>query len=272
MAWAKIDNDRRSARSTRTCSLRLRRCAPDCPARATLGVPSNMVSEIGAWGTRLSVFVGTGEHAGKLRIEIDEAGNIFTAKESAKNKRGIRLSLGRLSPLPDVHMEKAEPCAARVVEGGIEVELPDALKTKPAAAPERGAEKPGPRQPDVRRAEPPPAPPPSKPPAKANGTPALHVRGVSLFDDAGQERISFKGREAQLTARMAQLARLLMPGAPQPIDRKHLINKLGIGGEFADVQLNGKVGELRRVLLTVGLDVKAIKGIGVALAIPEAGE
>lgn len=121
----------------------------------------------------------------------------------------------------------------------------------------------------------PPAQPPAAPvvPAKPESPPGgapFHARGVTLHFDPGHQRICFKDKETELTARQAQLAAALMRGAPNPIGRNHLIEKLGIGGSFADTQLGTWVGDLRRAVATIGLDVKTFKGIGVALAIPEA--
>lgn len=112
---------------------------------------------------------------------------------------------------------------------------------------------------------------PAKPETPRGGAP-FHVHGVTLHAATDDERISFRGKETDLTARQAQLAALLMRGHPNPVDRKHLIEKLGIGGSFADTQLGAQVGEVRRAVASIGLDVKTFKGIGVALAIPEAGE
>lgn len=144
-------------------------------------------------------------------------------------------------------------------------------RARPASAAEPASES-GPKRP-AAAAAPAPKPaapqPPARPPHAGekvevqNATAGLLVR---LAPD--EESITFRGREMELTARQARLAAILTPAAPQPVDRQFIIGRMWAGQPIAtaDVVLAQVCSELRAAVGSIGLDVIATRGVGIALA------
>lgn len=145
-------------------------------------------------------------------------------------------------------------------------------------APDAPAER-KPRAPARRTANRPKAKPAARAPKAAKRAPAaaaspappraadaeVNSDGVSVDTTPDAESISYGGRTTELTAEQAELAALLARAMPTPVAREFLIKKLGLTSAFAEQTLSTRASRLREAVATIGLEVKTVRGVGIAL-------
>lgn len=101
---------------------------------------------------------------------------------------------------------------------------------------------------------------PAGPVVEANET-----NGVTIDPTPNGESISYGGRTTELTAKLAVLASALARAMPLPVDRKRLAKELGLSGEWADQMVSQHARKLGDAVGTIGLIVKTVRGVGVAM-------
>jgi hypothetical protein len=71
----------------------------------------------------------------------------------------------------------------------------------------------------------------------------------------------------EITARQAQLLALLVRASPQPVGREFLIPRLWRSPPtFASQMLSQRVGDCGSAAAAVGLTLRTVRGVGIALA------
>lgn len=128
-------------------------------------------------------------------------------------------------------------------------------------APTHVVETPSPKSvspsPTLKRDRAAPASPPSA---------SVSHNGITISFDP--PRIEWRRGSQDLVTRHAQFLAALLPGSPQPIDRRNIIGKLWAVGHApasADGQLSTMAVDLRALLRPIGLNVNVVRGVGIAL-------
>jgi hypothetical protein len=195
-----------------------------------------------------AVLLGNEEDAGKLRIVHDTNG-VPCAREF-KRTGAFFFKLGMV-PAIGTLQRKQQRTGARLVDGGIEVDIPpnDGPKLLPAPTPAKQA-----------------APKPSA------GDPARASRGEVIGDVIinaveDQESITFKGKSLAISDREAKLLKILAKPRPTPVGTGFITEKLWDGRPpaSAHVMLGQLVTDLKKSLPSIGLTVSLVKGVGYQL-------
>lgn len=89
---------------------------------AAVTVPKSVADSMG-WkkGARLSLFVGGGDHAGKLRLVLASAG-LLTVRPN-KGEETLQINLGRVPQLPDREVDRVV-VEYEATEGALVIRLP----------------------------------------------------------------------------------------------------------------------------------------------------
>ncbi|HYD66124.1 hypothetical protein [Azospirillum sp.] len=196
-----------------------------------------------------SAQLGTDEDVGKLRIVKDKAG-VACARE-LKKTGAFFFRLGMV-PAIGVTPHKQRPVDARIVEAGIEIDIP----------PDDGP-----------KLLPPPAKNPDKPtePAKVarrqSAPVGETVNGITIDLTLDSESITFNGKATEVTTRQAKFVRLLAKPRPAPVAESFLVGALWDGKPPRDAaeQLRLIAADLKGGLAPIGLDLRAVKGVGYQL-------
>jgi hypothetical protein len=227
--------------------------------KAVIALRKDLVAQAGFKAKdTFSAMLGTDDDSGKLRIVKDRDG-VACARE-LKKTGAFFFNLGMV-PAIGVTPHKQRPIEARLVEGGIEIDIPPdegpRLLMPPAKVAVRDDE-------DVA----PVASSPALRAATGGGRAAGKVvNGIEIdltFDD---ERVSFRGREAEVTTRQAKLVHLLARPRPQPVAETFLVGALWDGKPPKDAlqQLRQICADLQKGLWPIGLDLRTVKGVGYQL-------
>ena len=131
------------------------------------------------------------------------------------------------------------------------------------ARPKRAPAAPAPRPAAPPRQEPVPIKP--VPPVAAEWCVTAHGITITLLRNA--EAIEHGGAEMEINARQALFLSVLLKGSPNPIGRDFIAQKIWPGGPPAtsDLALTQLTTELAAALAPIGLAVKAVRGVGIAL-------
>lgn len=219
-------------------------------------------------GERVQVQLGTAEHAGLLRLKRDPKG---TAGVRPLGTGAFILNLGHLPQFGEREIER-QPCEARAVDGDtLELKIPDwsSIPDQDGDVDDDDDEEKGVTE---EIAPPVTARPPVQRPAtnaapKNGGAPKLERLGISLDLRAGEEAISFGKKTIDVTKRQAALLSLLLRASPSMIGRDFIgKNALAdVASHMRDASLDMIASELKKALPGIGLDLKIIKGAGLAL-------
>jgi len=203
-------------------------------------------------GQTFDALLGTGGDAGKLRLLAADGGG---ATSRALPRTGaFFISLGRVEAIGTTRTERIGTSARAIGIGGVEIDIP----ALPDAASEAEA--------DNTDEAPAPAGAANGGHGSSNGA-GETVNGVTIDLTDGAESVSFKGKSTEVTARQAKLVRLLARPRPQPVDESFLVAALWDGKPMlnATEQLKTIAADLRNSLAPIGLDLKAVKGVGYQL-------
>lgn len=205
--------------------------------------------------SRFSILFGTEEDAGRLRVHA-EANGVIAAR--ALKGGGLLLNLGYV-PVLGVEPCKKKPTEAKLVAPDIiELEIPDFREGRQKLLP----------PPAVSRTESPPPkattplakPEPVTPPPSAKGE-TYHGITISFKED--DESVSFRGKVIEVTTRQAVLVKLLARPMPQPVAESFLTKACWHPvPKDAPSVLRQMVDDLRSPLVTIGLDLRPVKGVG----------
>jgi hypothetical protein len=199
-----------------------------------------------------SAHIGTDEDAGKLRIVKDKAG-VACARE-LKRTGAFFFRLGMV-PAIGVTPHKQRPIEARLVDGGIEIDIPpdDGPKLLPPPAKMPGnVAPPTSNGGGARRSS-----------AKVGET----LNGITIDLTLDSESITFNHKTTEVTTRQAKLVRLLAKPRPAPVDESFLVGALWDGRPPRDAgdQLRSIAADLKGGLAPIGLDLRTVKGVGYQL-------
>lgn len=198
-----------------------------------------------------SASIGTDEDAGKLRIEKSKDG-VACARELARTG-AFFFKLGVVPPI-GVTPHKQRPIEARVVDGGVEFEIPpdDGPKLLPAPAKMPANKEVAATGGGARR-------------AKGDGGETINGVSIDLTLDA--ESISFKGKSIEVTTRQAKFVRLLAKPRPSPVGDAFLIGALWDGRPPANAkdQLRTMTADLKGKISSIKLSISEVKGVGYQL-------
>lgn len=162
------------------------------------------------------------------------------------NVAGSRPAASRGARVIPARCAGSNPAGVRSVVSGI---IPPAASVKSAPAPK-------------------PAPASPKPKLAAAVEPPLERSGITIHFDRGAEAIELAGKLAKLSGRQAQFLAVLLKATPEPVDRKFIARKLWAGEGVPpsyDVSLSELAIALRATLAPIGLTVKTVRGVGIAL-------
>ncbi|MEY9466319.1 DNA-binding response OmpR family regulator [Bradyrhizobium ottawaense] len=204
-----------------------------------------------------AILLGTDDDAGKLRIEHD-ANGVPCAREF-KRTGAFFFKLGMV-PAIGTLQRKQQRTGARLVDGGIEIDIPKddgprllPAPAKPAAAGEQKGASPGAGAP-------------------RGATPKDKLAGETFGDVVintaeDQESITFKGKGLAVSAREAKFLTILAKPRPNPVGTGFITDKLWDGRPptSAHVMLGQLVTDLKRSLPSIGLTVSLVKGVGYQL-------
>lgn len=111
-----------------------------------------------------------------------------------------------------------------------------------------------------------PAAKPAAAPAPACAA-AITLNGVTIDPSADNQRVSFNGKETEITARQAELLIMLARGMPNPIGSEFLCRKL-FPARNADSAAQGVSllkAETAAAVEAIGLEVFTVRGVGLVL-------
>ncbi len=201
---------------------------------------------------KFSAMLGTDDDHGKLRIVKDKDG-VACARELLKTG-AFFFNLGMV-PAIGVTPHKQRPIDARVVDGGIEIDLPpdDGPKLLPA-----------------------PAKMPANSEAAATGGGArkgkspdeVFLNGITIDLTDENESITFDGDSVAVSPLEAKLVKILARPRPAAVGEAFLVGNLWDkpAPRNATEQLRQLcAGDLKKSLASIGLNLNAVKGVGYQL-------
>jgi hypothetical protein len=212
-------------------------------------------------GESVGVQLGESEDVGKMRIVRGLEPAIAVVRPNTKG--GLTFDLGHIAGLNEGAPAGKIAVDARVIDKStVEIILPD-WRDAPEPDGEEDEPAPTPRSPPPQRAV-------GHAPTKSE--PRVTIAGVTIDFTPDNESVKFKGKAMEVTARQAQLIKLLARGMPKPIDRGFLRKHLFGANEVAtaDLTLDTIAMDLAKAVGAIGLVFKNVKGVGFALQ--EAGK
>jgi hypothetical protein len=231
--------------------------------KIVVAIRKDIVAKAGfkANGT-FSALLGTDDDHGRLQIVKDKDGVAF-ARE-LKKTGAFFFSLGMV-PAISTTPHKQRPIEARLVEDGIEIDIPPDDGPRLLAPPAKTAEKPARVEKQVVAEK--PAPARAAVPPKRTAGAADTVNGVTIDLTLDSETVSFKGSPIEVTTRQAKLVRLLARPRPAPVAVSFLVGALWDGKptQNSQKQVEQMVSDLQAPLKGIGLDLKLVKGVGYQL-------
>ncbi|MGD9766796.1 MAG: hypothetical protein AB7U62_04055 [Pseudolabrys sp.] len=223
-----------------------------------------------ASGIAVGLLVGTGEHAGRIRLLHGAQGGIAKARRIGKGST-LCIDFGYVKAFADSF--DGGPCRAQVIDNAVELELPardddgDAdeasqptasptLATKPVTAAPKAVK---PKAPGTLRTS-----APAASPVVSDGT-VFELQGVAVNTTREEETVSHAGRVMDLTGRQAQFVIMMLRAAPTPVAKEFVRDRLFGDAKAAGVQLDLLASDLQKGLVAVGLDMHVVKGVGYTL-------
>lgn len=226
--------------------------------KTVIALRKDLVAKVGFKSSdTFSVLLGSDEDHGKLRIVKDKAG-IACARELSKTG-AFFLNLGMV-PAIATTPAKQRPIEARVIENGIEIDIPPDEGPKLLAPPaQRGNS-------SVIATEA-AAPAPAKNKPATNGVDLQHFNGITIDFAKDAESVAFKGESIEVTARQAEFVKLLARPRPQPVAESFLVAGIWNGKPSATAkeQLKTMAADLQKGLSPIGLNLCLVKGVGYQL-------
>lgn len=217
--------------------------------KAVIALRKDLVAQAGFKAKdTFSAMLGTDDDHGRLRIVKDKDG-VACARE-LKKTGAFFFNLGMV-PAIGVTPHKQRPIEARLVEGGIEIDIPPddgpKLLPPPAKMPRNDA------------------PPNNGGTPKEGGGKAINGIFIDLTQD--EESITFRGKSTEVTTRQAKLVSLLARPRPQTVSENFLMGALWDGKPPKDgaEQLRLLCADLKGGLSPIGLDLRTVKGVGYQL-------
>ncbi|MCK1583233.1 response regulator transcription factor [Bradyrhizobium sp. 168] len=211
-----------------------------------VAVSAELIKEAGfKANASFAVLLGTEDDAGKLRIMHDKDG-VPCAREF-KRTGAFFFKLGTV-PAIGTLQRKQQRTAARLVDGGIEVDIPPDDGPKLLAAPAKSSQAPT---------------KPAAPKTSAGETFGNVV--INAGDD--EESITFKGKTVAISAREAKFLKILAKPRPNAVGLPFIIDKLwdGRAPSSAQVMVIALATDLKKSLPSIGLTVNHVKGVGYQL-------
>lgn len=200
-----------------------------------------------------SAMLGTEDDSGKLRIVKDKDG-VACARELAKTG-AFFFNLG-VVPGIGVSPHKQRPIEVRLVDGGIEIDLPPDDGHKLLPSPSK-------------------IPPNIETEATVGGrarkgkhVDEIFLNGITIDQTDGEESITFDGEGVAVSAIEARLVKILARPRPQAVADSFIIGNLWDKGRppnAADHLRQLCSGDLKKSLAKIGLNLNAVKGVGYQL-------
>jgi hypothetical protein len=199
-----------------------------------------------------AVLLGVDDDHGKLRIVRDKTG-MPCARELEKTG-AFFFNLGMI-PAIGVTPSKQRPAEARLIENGVEIDLPPDDGPKLLAPPAPRKELP---QPEVSL---------GGGARRSDGAEGETFNGVTIDLTQDAESVAFKGKAIEVTARQAKFVRLLARPRPSAVGEAFLIGALWDGKPPATAkdQLRTMAADLQKGLSPIKLNLCAVKGVGYQL-------
>jgi hypothetical protein len=213
--------------------------------------------------------IGQGDTAGKVRVVRRTAKATGFARWLKTG--ALLLDFGHLAPFGDRGSLKADAVARTIDPDTVEITLPEFCFEDEA----EGEDEEPPTPPRAAAAAPPakptapfaPKPASSAAPARAIGEPPFTANGVTVSFDKDEERITFAGKETEITYRQALICAALAKAMPNAVNRGFLITRVfGLRPPAtAEMVLDQIAIDLGKALPTIGLKLRNTKGVGFAL-------
>lgn len=204
---------------------------------------------------KFTAMLGTDDDYGKLRIVKDKAGVAF-ARELVKTG-AFFFNLG-IVPVIGTTPHKQRPIDARSIEEGIEFDIPPDDGPKLLAPPTKLA----------KAADPPVAPAGGGQSSKKKSVDELFLNGITIDQTEGEETISFDGEGIAVSAIEAKLVKILARPRPQTVSESSIIGNLWDKGKPPNASEHLRqlcIGDLKKGLAELGLNLNYIKGVGYQL-------
>lgn len=194
-----------------------------------------------------AALLGTDDDRGKLRI-VRDAGGVACARE-LKKTGAFFFNLG-LVPAIGTVPHKQRPTDARLVEGGIEIVIPedDGPKLLPPPAKQEA--------------------PPAAPKQKGGRANEVFLNGITIDLTDGEESVTFDGEGVAVSAIEAKLVKILARPRPAPVGESFIVGNLwdkGAPRDAAEQLRRICTGDLKISLRRIGLNLNAVKGVGYQL-------
>jgi hypothetical protein len=284
MAWDDVEARIPARIQVKQGTISLTRRGKANVVRVNLSLRSELAAALG-WkgGESVGLQIGSGEHAGRMRIVRGSARAIAQVRESRHGV--IRFMFGVVPALGDEERE-ATPCdASKIDDDTVEVILPDwsaiahesvdedqvlTIPLHPRSSAPAKAKAPAPGAPLAAPAAKPSVMSPAAPskPVAPKGAKVLTLQGVTLDLNEENESISHAGKTMDITQRQAVFFDALLVGMPAPIDRAFLRKRIfaeRANTPQSDVQLDLIARDAKAIAASIGLEVVVTKGVGIGL-------
>lgn len=199
-----------------------------------------------------AALLGVDEDRGTLRIVKHKDGT--ACARELKKTGAFFFNLGMV-PAISTTPHKQRGIEVRLIDDGIEIDIPPDDGPKLLAPPVKTAEKPAPIAAEDR---------PSPKAANAPKSDTVTHHGVTIDTTLDKETVSFKGKSTEVTTRQARLVQLVARPRPAPVAESFLIANLWNGKPpaAASNQLHTVADDLRAALAPIGLNLNFVKGAG----------
>ena len=219
--------------------------------KTVVALRKDIVSKVGFKAKdTFSALLGIDDDHGKLRIVADKAG-VACARE-LKKTGAFFFNLG-IVPAIGVTPHKQRPIEARVVDGGIEIDIPEDDGPKLLAPPKANG---------TAKAD------GGAPAGKGKQADEVFLNGISIDQTDGEESVTFDGEGVAVSAQEAKLVKILARPRPQPVAEAFIIGNLwdkGAPRNAAEQLRQLCAGDLKKSLAKIGLNLNAVKGVGYQL-------
>ncbi|ODM71711.1 hypothetical protein [Bradyrhizobium elkanii] len=219
--------------------------------KTVIAVRKDLVAEAGfKAGASYNVLLGTDEDHGKIRIMLDKAG-VPCARE-LKRTGAFFFNLG---PVPAIGTTPTHqrPTEARLIDGGIEVDIPEDTGPKLLPAPKAAGAEPAA---DSKRSP------------KKDSDNEVFLNGITIDQTNGDESVTFDGEGVAVSTIEAKLVKILARPRPQVVAEAFIIGALWEKGRppsAADQLRRLCTGDLKIALAKIGLNLNVVKGVGYQL-------
>lgn len=216
-----------------------------------IGFAREAAEQLGATdGTRWGLLIGSGDDAGKIRLVRNDKG----AAARRIGTGGRVINFGRSASLGFTEADKEYMPFKAIDKDTIEVDLPQwELRVDARPAEDDDDEQPAPVT-------------PKRKPSPGKRAEPLTLHDVTIDPTFDNETIEHDGETQEITTNQCAVLIALLRVFPGVVGDDHLCKRILSGVKHPEESLKTIISDLHTGLRTLGLDVQAVKGVGLKLA------